>query len=296
MFTNSIVSYPDRGPYGNRQYRGNCTGYLVADLIDNFLPAGGLFVDPAIGGGTSYDVAVAKGVRFFGTDLHSGFNLLVDDLETYIGEKADLCFFHPPYGNMISYSGNMWGTQSGTHKYDMSCFTDSEFKQALKLSLINISDATKANGYYGILMGNQKRKGEYINWSSIAEDLAPDPLVSEIIKVQHNCVSDTRTYTSKAPIIRIQHEKLLIFKKLQEVNAVSSFECFVRDIESNISNELLITLKRLMQCNSWTEAEILDLLSNVYAETGLNIDWKGLVAQLLKSHHFTHYAGRYSLA
>jgi hypothetical protein len=28
----SVVSYPDRGPWGDSRYRGNCSGYLVKDL------------------------------------------------------------------------------------------------------------------------------------------------------------------------------------------------------------------------------------------------------------------------
>ena len=31
---NSILSYKDRGPYGNANYRGNCSGYVIKDLIE----------------------------------------------------------------------------------------------------------------------------------------------------------------------------------------------------------------------------------------------------------------------
>jgi hypothetical protein len=291
MFTSSIASYPDRGPYGNNKYRGNCTGHIVADLIDSYLPVGGLFVDPAIGGGTSSDVAASKGVRFFGTDLHSGFNLLVDDLQTTVGEQANLIMFHPPYGSMISYSGNMWGVE---HKHDMSRSSDEDFKAALKLALHNISDATLPGGHYAVLMGNQRRKGVYINWSSITEALAPDPLADEIIKLQHNVQSNSRTYSK--PIVKILHEKLLVFEKSPNRNAVVSLEQYVSTLEHNLAQELLATLRRVMQCSSWSESEILSLISNVYAQTSLNIDWQGLVQKLLTSHHFINHNGRFSLS
>jgi len=29
----SVISYKDRGPYGNNSYRGNCSGYVIKDLI-----------------------------------------------------------------------------------------------------------------------------------------------------------------------------------------------------------------------------------------------------------------------
>lgn len=34
----SIVSYKDRGPYGDSFYRGNCTGHIIKDLIQQFYP------------------------------------------------------------------------------------------------------------------------------------------------------------------------------------------------------------------------------------------------------------------
>ena len=32
----SIVSYKNRGKYGDSQYRGNCSGYVIKDLIQQF--------------------------------------------------------------------------------------------------------------------------------------------------------------------------------------------------------------------------------------------------------------------
>lgn len=34
----SIVSYKDRGNFGDSKYRGNCTGYIIRDLINNYYP------------------------------------------------------------------------------------------------------------------------------------------------------------------------------------------------------------------------------------------------------------------
>lgn len=34
----SIISYIDRGKYGNSNYRGNCSGYIIRDLIKQFYP------------------------------------------------------------------------------------------------------------------------------------------------------------------------------------------------------------------------------------------------------------------
>lgn len=51
---NSIVNYSSRGPYGNSSYRGNCTGYIIKDLITQFYPTSKpqKFVEIFSGGGT----------------------------------------------------------------------------------------------------------------------------------------------------------------------------------------------------------------------------------------------------
>lgn len=43
------------------------------------------------------------------------------------------------------------------------------------------------------------------------ERVAPGKLIDELIKAQHNCVSDRRTYGGN--VVRIAHEKLLVFRK-----------------------------------------------------------------------------------
>ena len=34
----SVVSYKERGKYGNPLYRGNCSGFVIKDLIEQFYP------------------------------------------------------------------------------------------------------------------------------------------------------------------------------------------------------------------------------------------------------------------
>lgn len=93
-FPNSILSFPDRGPWGNSRYRGNCSGHVIQGFFATYhRRKDGLAFDPSIGGGTSVEVAQEMGLRFKGTDLHQGFNLLLDDLQTFLGEEAHSCFW-----------------------------------------------------------------------------------------------------------------------------------------------------------------------------------------------------------
>jgi hypothetical protein len=74
MPNKSILSYPDRGPWGNPGYRGNCSGYVYREFFERLRPR--VFTDPMVGGGTSVDVAREMRIEAYGLDLRSGFNIL----------------------------------------------------------------------------------------------------------------------------------------------------------------------------------------------------------------------------
>src|SRR4026209_2095195 len=63
----SIVSYPDRGPWGDNRYPGNSSGYLLIDPCATYSPRPVL--DPMEGGGTSRDVCADMGIDYQGFDL-----------------------------------------------------------------------------------------------------------------------------------------------------------------------------------------------------------------------------------
>lgn len=33
---NSVISFPEKGPYGSASYRGNCSGYVQKSLFEQF--------------------------------------------------------------------------------------------------------------------------------------------------------------------------------------------------------------------------------------------------------------------
>jgi hypothetical protein len=76
----SVVSYPNRGPWGNAQYRGNCSGWLAKDLILRF-KAQSIF-DPAEGSGTVRELVdginnhKGKSIHYEGRALHQGWDIL----------------------------------------------------------------------------------------------------------------------------------------------------------------------------------------------------------------------------
>lgn len=216
----SIVSYKNRGNYGKSSYRGNCSGLIIKAMLNYLRPR--VFVDTTLGGGTSADVVRelnqnGRNIEFYGLDLHNGFNLLKDSLSERVGgQRADYVFIHPPYHSVIKFSGlgNQWGTEA--HPDDLShCPTYEAFLAKMTIALRNIYESLSRNGSYSILVGDLRKDGEYISIQSDLLQLAPGKLDGIVIKAQHNCVSDRRTYSGR--FIPIMHEYLINLKKTSVV-------------------------------------------------------------------------------
>ena len=212
----SIMSFPNRGNYGKSNWRGNCSGHIVREMLEHFRPK--VFVDPTLGGGTSLDVVEemnrnGHSIEFHGLDLHNGFNLLKDSLTERIGGKrSDYVFLHPPYANLIEYSGAVWGKEA--HPDDLSrCSSYEDFLSKMTVALRNIYESLSAGGSYSVLIGDIRKNGNYISIQSDLLQLAPGKLDGVIIKAQHNCDSDRKNYSNQNSFIPIAHEFLLNFRR-----------------------------------------------------------------------------------
>lgn len=206
----SVMSYPERGPWGSSKWRGNCSGHVYKDLFERLQPR--VFVDPMVGSGTSVEVAKEMGIEAYGLDLHQGFNAIRDSILLAVGKPADLCLSHPPYGGMILYSGNVWG--DAPNPDDLSrCSSDEDFHEKMQLVLLNQREATNPGGFYGAIIGDWRRGGIYTSYQ--AEMIARMPkseLAAVLIKQQHNCQSDTKSY-GKMKLPYILHEYVLLWQK-----------------------------------------------------------------------------------
>lgn len=232
----SIWSFPDRGPWGDSHYRGNCSGYIIRELLLFFKPK--KFVEIFAGSGTGRDVARELGyTNSIHLDLRpefGGWNALIDEIPT----GMDFCFSHPPYFDMIIYSGNMWGE---AEKDDLSrCKSYDEF--ITKMNLINekIYNALVNGGRHAILIGDYKKNGKMI---SIQKDMAWfGDLEYHIIKAQHNTVSGRRKYNGR--FIPTTHEHLLVFRK----NQIWYMPVRVtKKIDSDIRTRTIATWRDLVQ-------------------------------------------------
>jgi hypothetical protein len=204
----SVVFYPDRGPWGNPMYRGNCSGWLIKDLILRF-KCQSVF-DPAEGSGTTRDVVLGinqflrQQIDYEGRDLKDDWDILSDDLPD---KQFDLVWYHPPYWDIVKYSED---------SRDLCrCKTLEEFEAKLDESARRLFSAVKPGGILAILIGDKRKDGNYyVLFRTLLMNPGIGKLKAVIIKVQHNCLSDKTAYSSNNPFfIPIKHEYCLIFQK-----------------------------------------------------------------------------------
>lgn len=204
----SIVSYPERGNGGKASYRGNCSPKLIEDLISFYHPH--YLLDPMCGSGTSNDVCERMGIKCDALDLNpewGGWDAMTDE----IPGVYDMVFFHPPYANIIQYSGKQWGNLPDMR--DLSTIPLSQYDKFLdKLNHVTLRlyQSLRIGGKLAILIGDVKKNGQLY---SIQKDMAwigtPEQM---IIKTQHNCWSDKNDY-GNAKFIPIVHEYCIVLKK-----------------------------------------------------------------------------------
>lgn len=210
----SIVSYPDRGKYGRNTYRGNCSGLLIKDLIEQYKLQG--LSDFMVGSGTTEDVVRETGIRGDFADLNRGYDMLSMD----IPNRAENVFWHPPYGAMIKYADSQYkatdveaatGLNAETiRQHDLSAFKDwGEFVKMMNYCMMKQFSALEKGGRMFVLVGDWKQKGKL--YSMILDLIKPGTIENIIIKAQHNCWSERQSYCGS--FVPIVHEYLLVTRK-----------------------------------------------------------------------------------
>ena len=233
----SVMNHTNRGIYGDSSYRGNCSGYVIKDLIEHFYPNSKpkKFIEIFSGGGTGKDVAKELNINnSLHLDLINGWDALVDEIPS----GADFVFSHPPYWDIISYQEQ----RNDIAKNDLSNqMSYEEFIEKLNLVNEKIYNSLIVNGRHSILIGDVRKQGKYY---SIIKDMTWfGDLESHIIKIQYNCLSDKKIYLNNN-FIPIKHEHLLVFKK----NKIWIFNVKVTNsFKENIINSENITWRDLIQ-------------------------------------------------
>ena len=285
----TILSFPERGPWGDSKYRGNCSGYIQAFLMWKYHVE--KFAELFSGSGTGYDVAKDMGVKYVGADLNptpsrpgilqvDAFNDAVPD-EFY---TADMIFMHPPYGKEIKipYAGSMYPDPTGQlSKSDLGQMEWKTFIKALNSVIMKYYSAMESGSYMSILMGDVRRGGFH---SMLTDIVKPGQLEQVIIKAQHNCVSNGRSYSNRN-FVPIVHEYLMVLKKIApyiiNFQLPTEYKGDIRDANSStwtdvvaavLKNEGRMSLSDLYRCIEG------------HKKTVTNNHWKEKIRQTLYIH------------
>jgi hypothetical protein len=199
----SVVAYPERGPWGDASYRGNCSGYVLIDLWVTYRPQ--RILDPMEGSGTSREVCAdlqtlygEEAPQYTGFDLRHGVDSLVDP----IGSDYNLIFWHPPYHSMIVYTDD---------ERDLSrCPNVRAFAERMRSGYDRFSRLLAPGGRLAILMGDMRKQGRYYPFGAMISRLDDQRLESVIIKQQFNMRSNETRYPPK--FVPIMHETLAIYR------------------------------------------------------------------------------------
>ena len=292
----SVMSFPERGNYGDSKGRGNTSGYIIKELIQHFNPR--LFVDACEGSGTSKDVCKEMGIEYVGLDLYKGQDFTKDYILTQLPRPADICFTHPPYHDMIAYSGSVYGKEIlvGDTSH---CINAEEFISKSQVMLMNQREATKEGGIYCTLIGDQRGgslgKGNFRSYQADFISMMPkEELLSVAIKLQHNCMSDTRVYSGS--FIPIMHEYLLIWKKKAKSLFAISFD-IASELQSRVAtnwrNAIRIVMMKLQKADLNTiYNEIEKVAASLIAN---NPNYKAKIRQTLQKHYNNVERGVWSL-
>ncbi|OPY23889.1 MAG: Modification methylase MjaII [Methanomethylovorans sp. PtaU1.Bin073] len=249
--TTTIWSFPDRGNWATHdgKYRGNWSPIIPRNLILRYTKKGDTVLDQMVGSGTTLveckllernaigvdinpdSIMVARNrLDFTYLDYKEGY--VEPRLETYVGDARnldlvgsntiDLIATHPPYANIIPYSG-------GSIENDLSNISMlSEFEKNMMHVARECFRVLKPNKYCAILIGDTRRRKHYIPLSTLVMQVFLDAgfiLKEDVIKHQWNTTSSFNNW----PVVSndfylIAHEHLFIFRKPKEKEAIEELK------------------------------------------------------------------------
>lgn len=233
--TTTVWDFPVRGNWATHKsdYRGNFAPQIARNLILNYSKEGELILDPMVGSGTTLIEARLLNRNAIGYDINQNavditkqrLNFKVDNgstqtvaigdvrnLKNHAENSIDLIVTHPPYANIVTYSGRQ-------NPDDLSSLSSiPKFLDQLELGIKELFRVLKPNRYCALLIGDTRKGQHYVPLSYyVLERCLRNgfALKEEIIKTQHNTKYAQR-WKDKAKNFKfylIMHEHLFVFRK-----------------------------------------------------------------------------------
>lgn len=156
----TLWDFPSQNYGGKRQgdkgYTGATPSYIIWNLLKRYTRPGDLVIDPMAGSGTTLDVARELGRRALGYDVYPTRQDIfrVDARKLPLeDEKVHFVFVDPPYSTHVNYSDD----PRCIGKLDAG---DSEYYDAMKLVIGEISRVLIPGGYLGLYVSDSYVKGK----------------------------------------------------------------------------------------------------------------------------------------
>lgn len=301
----TILDFPERGPWGDSRYRGNCSGFIQAFLIWKYKIE--KMAELFAGSGTGYDVARDMGISYVGADLNpnpvrTGI-LQVDAFNDEVPEEfygADMVFMHPPYGAEIKipYAGSMYPDPTGElSQKDLGQMPWDTFMNVLNRVVMKYYAAMAKGSYMSILMGDVRRGGFH---SMLTDIVKPGQLEQIIIKKQNNHMSAGRNYNNYN-FVPIEHEYLMVLKKIMpyiiNFNYPTKHEADIRDSKAAT---WLDVVQAVLSSKGNRPVSLEEIYSEIdgHEKTKDNIHWREKIRQTLQRGKvfISHSRGYWQLA
>lgn len=291
----TVLSFPSRGPWGDSNYRGNCSGWIIAFLLWKY----GLNSMSEIfaGSGTGYDVCKDFGIPYTGIDLNPtpmrdgiiSMDILDDNIPLPDGfYNSELIFAHPPYPsiNQVRYANNMWQDTSGQNlsTKDIQNMSWESGMKAVNHAIMRGYTAMQPGAYEAVLVGDVRRSGTFR--SMMNELITPGELVQVIIKMQHNTVSGRQRYDNPKSFVPLAHEYLVVFKKASGYELAfvlpKEYRLDIRDSKSATWKDVVAAALNKLKGKA-TLTEIYKQIDG-HKKCASNAHWKEKVRQVLQNY------------
>ena len=225
----SVWSFKERGEWATHKgdYPGNCSPYVVKNLLIKYTNKNDIVLDQFVGSGTTMIESLLLNRKTIGIDINDKalnitksrikdiggkYKLIKGDATklTLKNKSIDFICTHPPYMDIIKYSNGITG--------DISLLSGEEFYNSIKLVAKESFRVLKEKCYCAILIGDVRKNGLIVpvGFNVMELFLNEGFLLKEIIiKEQHNCKSTDKwiDIAKKRNFLLIQHEYIFVFKK-----------------------------------------------------------------------------------
>lgn len=227
----TVWSFPGRGDWATHvgDYRGNWTPYVPRNLIMRYSKEGDWILDQFVGSGTTLIEAKILNRNAIGIDINPeaisltkerlDFNLKgnsrsvvrgvnAEHLDFLKDEGIDFICTHPPYANIIKYSGGIEG--------DISYLDVDDFIESMKRVAKESYRVLKPKKTCAVMMGDVRKHGKVIplGFKVMETFLSVGFKLKEIvIKEQFNCRSSKYWTTKNNSFLLLAHEYIFVFEK-----------------------------------------------------------------------------------